>query len=210
MFSESSFVLLIPDHRAFSSGSLFRLVLGPPLTILILILHKYLTKVRILIIRVCFFQHEFSHRVINKIIVKNQFKKYRDYGSRNILHDGSLKLQTRMKTMFINPYLIVVGSASSSICFDDGGNLQLSKDLIVEVLPLYDEPLQVALVFCVPFLATFQPPLPSWLLRLVLELRLQSLLVASPALLQRVWQPIPQCVCWPPPRCSFVQVLFDV
>ena len=72
-----------------------------------------------------------------------------------------------MKTMFINPYLIVVGSASSSICFDDGGNLQLSKDLIVEVLPLYDEPLQVALVFCVPFLATFQPPLPSWLLRLV-------------------------------------------
>lgn len=115
------------------------------------------------------------------------------------------------------PSFIVVGKETASLIsigFDDGGNSNLLSDCKVvvgsqQVLPLYDEPLQVALVFCVPFLVAFQPPLPSWLLPLVSELQLQSLLGAFPVLLQHVWLPVPLFVCWPPPRYSFAQVLSD-
>ena len=116
------------------------------------------------------------------------------------------------KDPYAEPF-ILVGQASLKICFDDGGNLMLSDNFSVvgsqQVLPLYDEPLQVALVFCVPFLVAFQPPLPSWLLLLASELQLQSLLGAVLVLLQRVWLPVPLFVCWPLPRYFFAQVLSD-
>ena len=132
------------------------------------------------------------------------------------LNSRLAKKERKAKPGWYDPYVepfILVGQASLKICFDDGGNLMLSDNFSVvgsqQVLPLYDEPLQVALVFCVPFLVAFQPPLPSWLLPLVSELQLQSLLGAFPVLLQHVWLPVPLFVCWPPPRYSFAQVLSD-
>ena len=132
------------------------------------------------------------------------------------LNSRLAKKERKAKPGWYDPYVepfILVGQASLKICFDDGGNLMLSDNFSVvgsqQVLPLYDEPLQVALVFCVPFLVAFQPPLPSWLLLLASELQLQSLLGAVPVLLRRVWLPVPLFVCWPLPRYFFAQVLFD-